>query len=131
MSKEGELLARHRAVMPAWLSLYYEQPIEIVRGEGRRVFDGEGREYLDFFGGILTNMVGYAIPEISGAIERQLRTGVLHTSTMYLIRNKVELAEQIAGVRALVVADDQICLGAMKSSLKGRGRRACRRQLCP
>jgi 4-aminobutyrate aminotransferase len=96
MTAEADLLARHRAVMPDWLTLYYERPIEIVRGEGRRVYDGEGREYLDFFGGILTNMVGYAIPEISGAIEAQLRTGVLHTSTMYLIRNQIELAEQIA-----------------------------------
>lgn len=96
MTAEADLLARHRAVMPDWLTLYYGQPIEIVRGEGRTVYDGEGREYLDFFGGILTNMVGYAIPEISGAIEAQLRTGVMHTSTMYLIRNQIELAEQIA-----------------------------------
>jgi 4-aminobutyrate aminotransferase len=106
MTDSADLLARHRAVMPAWLPLYYEQPIEIVRGEGRTVYDGEGRRYLDFFGGILTNMVGYGIPEISGAIEAQLRTGVLHTSTMYLIRNQIELAEQIAELSG--IADPRV-----------------------
>ena len=62
-----ELLARHRAVMPAWLMLYYDEPIEIVSGSGRRVTDGTGRTYLDFFGGVLTNMLGYDIPEVREA----------------------------------------------------------------
>jgi len=34
---------------------------EIVAGSGRRVVDGQGRSYLDFFGGVLTNMLGYDI----------------------------------------------------------------------
>ena len=93
---ENDLLARHRAVMPSWLLLYYDEPIEIVSGSGRRVTDRTGRSYLDFFGGVLTNMIGYNIPEITGALHRQLDTGVLHTSTLYLIRNQIELAEKIA-----------------------------------
>ncbi len=92
----ADLLARHRQVMPSWLGLYYEQPIEIVRGSGCRVTDAEGREYLDFFAGILTNMLGYDVPEVRAAIEAQVATGVLHTSTLYLIGNQVELAEKIA-----------------------------------
>src|SRR5829696_6901179 len=92
----AELLARHRAVMPAWIALYYDEPIEIVRGSGRRVTDGEGRSYLDFFAGILTNAIGYDIAEISDAVRRQVDTGILHTSTLYLIRKQVELAERIA-----------------------------------
>jgi 4-aminobutyrate aminotransferase len=90
------LLGRHRAVMPSWLSLYYEEPIEIVSGEGCRVTDGEGREYLDFFAGILTNMIGYNVPEVRDAIKAQADAGVLHTSTLYLIRSQIELAEKIA-----------------------------------
>lgn len=90
------LLARHRAVMPSWLALYYDQPIEIVRGSGRRVTDAAGTEYLDFFAGILTNGIGYDIAEISDAIRAQLDTGIMHTSTLYLIRHQVELAEKIA-----------------------------------
>ncbi|MGI8577770.1 MAG: aspartate aminotransferase family protein [Nocardioidaceae bacterium] len=91
-----DLLSRHRAVLPSWLALYYEEPIELVSASGRHVTDGTGRSYLDFFGGILTNAVGYDIAEISDAIRRQVDTGVLHTSTLYLIRQQVELAERIA-----------------------------------
>src|SRR5215467_1104217 len=91
-----DLLSRHRAVLPSWMPLYYDEPIEIVSGSGRRVTDGQGRTYLDFFGGVLTNMIGYDIPEIRAAIDRQLDTGVVHTSTLYLIRQQVELAEKIA-----------------------------------
>ncbi|NKQ53868.1 aspartate aminotransferase family protein [Amycolatopsis sp. K13G38] len=93
---ESDLLARHRAVMPNWLSLFYDRPIEIARGSGRRVTDAEGNTYLDFFAGILTNAIGYDVAEISDAIRAQVDTGVLHTSTLYLIRKQVELAEQIA-----------------------------------
>jgi 4-aminobutyrate aminotransferase len=91
-----DLLSRHRAVLPSWMPLYYDEPIEIVSGSGRRVTDDQGRAYLDFFGGVLTNMIGYDIPEIRAAIDRQLDTGVVHTSTLYLIRQQVELAEKIA-----------------------------------
>ncbi|MEV4647084.1 aminotransferase class III-fold pyridoxal phosphate-dependent enzyme [Saccharopolyspora sp. NPDC049357] len=95
------LLARHKAVLPDWLSLYYQEPIEIVSGSGRHVTDADGNTYLDFFAGILTNAIGYDIDEISGAIRRQVDTGVLHTSTLYLIRQQVELAERIAELSGL------------------------------
>ncbi|SDZ12104.1 4-aminobutyrate aminotransferase [Micromonospora pattaloongensis] len=96
-----DLLARHRAVLPSWMPLYYDEPIEIVSGAGRRVTDAAGRTYLDFFGGVLTNMLGYDIAEVREAVERQLRTGVVHTSTLYLIRQQVELAEKIAGLSGI------------------------------
>ncbi|MGW0810063.1 aspartate aminotransferase family protein [Nonomuraea sp. NPDC002799] len=92
----SELLARHRAVMPNWLALNYNDPIEIVSGKGNRVIDGDGKSYLDFFAGILTNMIGYDVPEVREAVERQLATGVVHTSTVYLLRGQIELAEKIA-----------------------------------
>jgi 4-aminobutyrate aminotransferase len=92
----ADLLARHRSVMANWIALYYDEPIEIVRGRGRRVIDGQGRSYLDFFAGILTNALGYDVAEINDAIRRQVDTGVLHTSTVYLIRSQIELAERIA-----------------------------------
>jgi len=91
-----DLLARHRAVLPSWLTLYYEQPLEIASGAGRRVTGADGREYLDFFGGILTNMLGYGVPEVRAAVDAVLDRGVVHTSTLYLIRDQVELAERIA-----------------------------------
>ncbi|RZQ60368.1 aspartate aminotransferase family protein [Amycolatopsis suaedae] len=93
---ESELLSRHRAVLPNWLALYYDEPIEIAHAEGRHVTDSDGVTYLDFFAGILTNAIGYGVAEISDAVRSQIDTGVLHTSTLYLIRKQVELAEQIA-----------------------------------
>lgn len=93
---EPDLLSRHRAVLPEWLTLYYSEPIEIVGASGRHVTDSRGRSYLDFFAGILTNALGYDVAEVRDALRAQLDTGVLHTSTLYLIRNQVELAERIA-----------------------------------
>jgi len=95
-----ELLKRHRAVVPSWVSLYYEEPIELVSGHGCWVQDGEGREYLDFFGGILTTMTGYSVPEVVDAIRSQA-SKMLHTSTLYLIRPMVELAERISALSGI------------------------------
>jgi 4-aminobutyrate aminotransferase len=97
MGGHDELLARHRQVMPDWLTLYYDEPLELVEGKGCRVRDGEGREYLDFFGGILTTMTGYGVGEVVEAVREQAGR-MLHTSTLYLIRPMVELAELIASL---------------------------------
>ncbi|WIX80526.1 aspartate aminotransferase family protein [Amycolatopsis carbonis] len=96
-----ELLARHRAVLPSWMALFYDEPIEIVHAQDRRVTDSSGRTYLDFFAGVLTNSMGYDVAEISDAVRKQLDTGVLHTSTLYLIRSQVELAERIAALSGI------------------------------
>ena len=95
MSSE-DLVDRHRAVMPAWLALYYDRPLELVSGSGSRVTDSEGTTYLDFFAGILTNMLGYDPAEVREAVQEQIGRGVVHTSTLYLLRAQVELAERIA-----------------------------------
>jgi len=95
MGKHAELLDRHREVLPSWMALYYQEPISIVRGEGRRVWDAEGNDYLDFFGGILTTMTGYNVPAVVEAIRDQAGK-MLHTSTLYLIESQIELAEKIA-----------------------------------
>lgn len=97
MGIHDDLLTRHRAVLPAWLGLFYEHPIALVDGDGRRVRDAEGREYLDFFGGILTTMTGYRVPSVVEAVRRQAER-MLHTSTLYLIPQQIELAEKIASL---------------------------------
>jgi 4-aminobutyrate aminotransferase len=95
MGIHAELTRRTRAIMPDWLALYYDEPIAIDRGEGRTVWDLEGNEYLDFFGGILTTMTAYSLPEVTAAINEQAAK-VLHTSTLYLNQPMVELAEMVA-----------------------------------
>ncbi|MFE7117875.1 aspartate aminotransferase family protein [Streptomyces sp. NPDC057654] len=95
MSTPASLYARHQAVMPDWLSLYYERPLELTHGEGRHVWDAEGNRYLDFFGGILTTMTAHALPEVTKAVGDQAAR-ILHTSTLYLDRPMIDLAERIA-----------------------------------
>lgn len=100
MAEHADLLARHRGVMPDWLALFYEQPIELADGQGRHVIDGEGNRYLDFFGGILTTMTGYNVPEVVEAIREQAGR-MIHSSTLYLIRPMIELAEEISRLSGL------------------------------
>lgn len=100
MSTHAELLSRHKAILPAWLALYYQQPIALVDGDGRRVVDAEGNEYLDFFGGILTTMTGYKTPSVVKAIQEQAAR-MLHTSTLYLIEGQIELAERLAALSGI------------------------------
>lgn len=94
------VLARHRAVMPQWQALYYDEPIELVHGEGRRVTDRQGRTYLDFFGGILTTSVGHALPEVVDAVREQAGR-LAHASTLYLHEPMVALAERLAQLSRL------------------------------
>jgi 4-aminobutyrate aminotransferase len=95
MADERALLARHRKVLPDWVALYYDEPIQLVRGEGRHVWDGAGNRYLDFFGGILTTSTAHALPEVVTAVQEQAAR-MLHSSTLYLVEQQVELAEQVA-----------------------------------
>ncbi|TAN23751.1 MAG: aspartate aminotransferase family protein [Actinomycetota bacterium] len=92
---QSESFARHKKVIPKWLALYYSEPIELVSGNGRHVRDVDGKEYLDFFGGILTTMTGYGVPEVLDAITGQA-SRMIHSSTLYLISPMIELAEQIS-----------------------------------
>ncbi|MEU2280572.1 aspartate aminotransferase family protein [Streptomyces sp. NPDC013178] len=96
----SDLYARHRRVLPDWLALYYENPLEITHGEGRHVWDAEGNKYLDFFGGILTTMTAHALPEVTKAVSDQAGR-LLHSSTLYLNRPMVELAERVAQVSGI------------------------------
>ena len=91
---ERSLIDRHRAVMPSWVALYYDEPIALERGDGRDVWDSEGRHYLDFFGGILTTMTAHALPEVVEAVREQAGK-IMHSSTLYLIEPAVELAEKM------------------------------------
>ncbi|MEU6127295.1 aspartate aminotransferase family protein [Streptomyces sp. NPDC047123] len=95
-----ELYGRHRAVLPEWLALYYRRPLELTHGEGRHVWDAEGTRYLDFFGGILTTMTAHALPEVTKAVSEQAAR-IIHSSTLYLDRPMVELAERVAALSGI------------------------------
>jgi len=93
----AELLARHKEALPSWLLLYYDEPIELARGEDARVWDTAGKEYLDFFGGIVTTISGHVVPRLVEALTEQANK-IAHTSTVYLIKPMVELAERMTGL---------------------------------
>jgi 4-aminobutyrate aminotransferase len=95
MSTNAELHERYKAILPSYVHPLYQEPISIDRGEGGYVFDVEGNRYLDFFGGVLTTMVGHSNPAVVAAVQEQAAK-VMHTSTLYLCEPMIELAEKIA-----------------------------------
>ena len=76
---------------------YYEQPLTLVGGEGTRVRDDEGNEYLDAFAGIATNTLGYGETEVTQAVADQAKK-LTHVSTLYLTDEMLDLAEKVAEV---------------------------------
>ena len=100
MTNNSQLLDRYRAVLPSFVSPLYAEPISIERGEGSYVWDVEGNRYLDFFGGVLTTMVGHNNREVVAAVQAQAAK-VMHTSTLYLSEPMIELAERIAAISGI------------------------------
>jgi acetylornithine/N-succinyldiaminopimelate aminotransferase len=86
-----ELATREASVL--WPT-YARPEVEFVRGEGVRLWDAAGREYLDFLGGIAVVAAGHAHPQVVGAITRQLAT-LGHTSNLYFTGPQVTLAERL------------------------------------
>jgi alanine-glyoxylate transaminase/(R)-3-amino-2-methylpropionate-pyruvate transaminase len=76
---------------------YYKDPLVLVEGTGSTVTDADGREYLDFFCGILTTAIGHCHPEVVERVREQVgRLG--HTSTLYLNEPQVSAARRLAGL---------------------------------
>ena len=71
---------------------YARAPLCLVRGEGARVWDTDGREYLDFVGGIAVDALGHSHPKIVGAIREQA-TALLQVSNLYQIPSQIHLAK--------------------------------------
>ncbi len=89
-----QLIARQRAVLFPSVGTYYRDPLVVVRGQGSWVEDADGREYLDFFGGVLTTSLGHCHPEVVSAVQQQAGT-LGHTSTLYVTAPQVEAAERL------------------------------------
>jgi predicted acetylornithine/succinylornithine family transaminase len=76
------------------MQTYGRIPVAFVRGEGSRLWDSEGNEYLDFLGGLAVTALGHAHPEVGDAIADQART-LLHVSNLYYNAVQPQLAERI------------------------------------
>lgn len=71
---------------------YGRFPLVPLRGEGCRLWDADGREYLDFLGGIAVNNLGHCHPKVVEALRRQAGE-MIHCSNLYQIPRQIELAE--------------------------------------
>jgi acetylornithine/N-succinyldiaminopimelate aminotransferase len=78
------------------MQTYARAPVQFVRGKGARLWDSEGKEYLDFLAGISVCSVGHCHPAVVEAVREQVGT-LTHTSNLYLTEGGVRLAERLVG----------------------------------
>jgi acetylornithine/N-succinyldiaminopimelate aminotransferase len=76
---------------------YGSPSIALVKGKGIVVTDADGKQYLDFLGGIATNILGHAHPAIVKAVSKQVSV-LNHVSNFYVHPNAIELAEKLASM---------------------------------
>ena len=89
--------ADHRKYLFPCAPPLYEDPLVLVEGHGTTVVDSEGREYLDFFSGILTSSIGHCHPEVVERVREQVgRLG--HTSTLYITENPIRAARRLSEI---------------------------------
>lgn len=76
------------------MNTYARQPLSIARGRGAKVYDFEGREYIDFVAGIAVNVLGHCHPDLVAAIQKQTQQ-LLHASNLYFTEPQVNLAREL------------------------------------
>jgi len=74
------------------MKTYGRYPIVPVKGEGCRLWDADGKEYLDFLGGVAVNNLGHCHPKVVAALQKQAAE-LIHCSNYYQIPQQIELAE--------------------------------------
>ncbi len=89
-----DLRARRDRALGAGAPLFYNEPIQLVRGEGVHLYDPDGRRYVDLYNNV--PCVGHANPRVVEAMTRQQAT--LNVHSRYLHEGIVELAERLAGL---------------------------------
>jgi len=91
----------NKKMLNRWSSVvqnnYGTPSIALVKGKGIVVTDADGKQYLDFLGGIATSILGHAHPSIVKAVSKQVAT-LSHISNFYAHPNAVELAEKLVSM---------------------------------
>ena len=96
MTRE-EIVRKHREYIFPAISTYYSEPMPLVRGSMQHVWDADGRQYLDFFGGIVTISVGHSNPRVTARTKEQMDK-LQHVSTCFPVEPTVALAEKLAQI---------------------------------
>ena len=79
------------------LHTYARKPVMFVRGDGMRLWDDEGREYLDFVAGIGSVNLGHAHPAVAEAVCEQM-SKLVQVSNLFHVEHRAEVAERLAGL---------------------------------
>jgi 4-aminobutyrate aminotransferase-like enzyme len=93
----GDVRKRHKEFLFPCVANYYEEPVVLTKGKGSWAWDADGREYLDFFGGILTLGLGHCHEEVVERVQQQIAQ-LGHTSSLYPTANVVNVAERLAKI---------------------------------
>ena len=96
MTKEEILLANQEFLFPAVFH-YYKEPLVVARAKDQFVYDADGNQYLDFFGGILTISVGHCNEKVNAQVHHQIDR-LEHVSTVFATEPQAALAKRIAEV---------------------------------
>ena len=96
MTKDEILLANKEFLFPAVFH-YFREPLVIARAKDQYVWDADGNQYLDFFGGIVTVSVGHCNSAVNAVVHRQIDT-LQHVSTLFANEPQAALAKKIAQV---------------------------------
>ncbi|HUJ28653.1 MAG TPA: aspartate aminotransferase family protein [Myxococcales bacterium] len=99
-TKSDTLRRKQKELLFPNVSTYYESALVLESGKGMFLKDVEGREYLDFFGGILTVSVGHCHPKVTDAVVEQQKK-LVHVSTLYPTVPQIELAEKVVQLRPM------------------------------
>lgn len=96
MNKQ-DIIDKQKKFLFSCVANYYDEPLVVDHAKGAYVYDSEGKEYLDFFGGIVTISVGHCNEKVTGAIQKQ-SAKLQHISTLYPNEPHVRLAEKLAQI---------------------------------
>ncbi len=92
-----DIIDKQKDFLFSCIANYYDEPLVVDHAKGAYVYDSEGKEYLDFFGGIVTISVGHCNEKVTGAIQKQ-SAKLQHISTLYPNEPHVRLAEKLAQI---------------------------------
>src|ERR1700685_1965063 len=108
------LTARREAALGGAYRLFYDEPVEFVRGSGVHLYDPDGAEYLDAYNNVPS--VGHSHPRVTEAVSRQLAT--LNTHTRYLTDGVVAYAERLLATHTIGPAHAMFtCTGSEANDL--------------
>jgi 4-aminobutyrate aminotransferase len=96
MTKDEIILANKEYLFPAVFH-FFQEPLVVARAKDQYVWDADGRQYLDFLGGIVTVSVGHCNEQVNAKVKRQMDT-LQHVSTVFANEPQAALAKKVASL---------------------------------